>query len=126
MSDAEVMEAYIAEAVVRRIQAWATLCAIVSCRTSELRTTPVDTGSGVRLIVHGATWPKGANLNEVLNGTLPPVEIVATGDGRSLDPTRWHDGDPTGEWVYAERWSPAGLLFHGWIDPTSRQLLQVG
>lgn len=55
--------------------------------------------------------------------------VVLTEDGRHADLTAWHAGPTTGEAVYVERYEGRALArrtFHGYVDPTSRQIVQVG
>lgn len=74
--------------------------------------------------------------HDVGNGPLIVAQITVTGvvvlttDGLPVaTPLDWHRGpDPAGEdWVRYERWDVTGNhLAHGFIDPSSRQLLQAG
>lgn len=88
----------------------------------------VDTGSGVPLIVNRLSYGH-ADVEDVLSGSATPIEATLTSDGRSYF-GGWHDADIDGPFsdggVYVERWSAAGRDFHGWIDPTSRKLVQTG
>lgn len=61
----------------------------------------------------------------VLDGSATAVEVTATSDGRMANTREWHDGD-SADSVYVERYSALGREFHGWIDSTSRKLVQVG
>lgn len=63
-------------------------------------------------------------VDTVLLGTAQPLEVTATSDGMGYLP-EWHDGD-SDDLVYVERYSPQGREFHGWVDRTSRRLVQVG
>ena len=66
-------------------------------------------------------------VEDVLSGKAPVVEVTATSDGRGIVNTgRWHDGDSDDLLVYVERYSARGREFHGWIDATSRRLVQAG
>lgn len=50
---------------------------------------------------------------------------LLTQDGRTAKTDTWHTG-PEADWVYVERWTSEGRVFHGWIDSVSRRLLQAG
>lgn len=63
--------------------------------------------------------------DEVRSGTAKPITAYLAQDGRSFA-MNWHRGDPSGDAVYVERRDAEGCSFHGWVDPTSRQLVQVG
>ena len=54
-------------------------------------------------------------------------EVVAPTDGRNADLSAWHTGssDPEAE-VYYERICADGSGSHGWVDGTSRQIVQAG
>ena len=54
-----------------------------------------------------------------------PIEVTLTSDGRHYDRHGWHKG-PTAEDVRVERWTPQGMVFHGYIDSVSRHLVQAG
>ena len=54
-----------------------------------------------------------------------PVEVTLTSDGRHYDRNGWHEG-PTAEDIRVERWTPQGMVFHGYLDSVSRKLVQAG
>lgn len=64
-------------------------------------------------------------LDSVLDGSATAVEVVATQDGRGYI-AEWHQGEPSGETVYVEKYSARGLEFHGWVDADSRRIVQAG
>ena len=123
MQDHEVLETYLAECAARARQAFQTLAAIAAC-SGQARLTPVDTGSGIPLMVHRADYGVVA-VDEVLNGTAIPVSILATEDGRGAYLNEWHEGASTDS-VYVELWTAEGRPFHGWVDRTTRRLVQTG
>ena len=50
--------------------------------------------------------------------------VVVTADGLPAD--LWpHEGTETGEGVYSEAWRPWGCTWRGWVDPTSRRIVQT-
>lgn len=53
------------------------------------------------------------------------MELVLTFDGLPADTSEWCR-QPHRELVYAERWSPRGREFHGWISEEHRTLVQAG
>jgi hypothetical protein len=68
-----------------------------------------------------------AEVGEVLSGTAQAIEAVLTQDGHSANLAEWHQGEPTSaEWVFVERWTPEGRVFHGYVDPESRKVVQTG
>ena len=56
---------------------------------------------------------------------VPPVEVTLTSDGRHYNRQGWHEG-PTAEDIRVERWTPQGMVFHGYLDSVSRKLVQAG
>jgi hypothetical protein len=87
--------------------------------------TPVATPAGVPVYVQGRTFPTGTTMQELIGGA-PASSVTVTSDGRAYVP-EWHDGPVTGDPVYVERWdAEEGLTFHGWVDPTTRRLVQTG
>lgn len=95
----------------------------------EARLVPVDTGAGIPLIVAQVSYGRNADVEAVIAGKAIPEQVIATADGRHAvlaahDPQV--DG-PFGESVYVERWTgPSCRPFHGWIDATSRKIVQWG
>jgi hypothetical protein len=55
------------------------------------------------------------------------AEIIATSDGRNYI-SKWHEGPRTPHTaaVFVERWTKDGRTFHGYIDATSRKIVQTG
>jgi hypothetical protein len=81
-------------------------------RLSAATDEPVQTGAGIALYR--------------VSAQSGPDMIVATSDG-GLYRSEWHDfTQPMGQEVYAERWTPEGRVFHGWISSVSRGILQTG
>lgn len=82
--------------------------------------------SGMPLIVNRLSYGN-VETDAVLNGTAKPIEAVLTSDGRSYLPV-WHKADdgPETSSVYVERWTVAGMDFHGFVDAASRKIVQVG
>lgn len=86
----------------------------------------IDTGAGPLTVVH-RSWPAGTTVQRVLADALPADSVVLTSDGRSYyaEP---HQGteSPIESWVYVERWEQRGRVFHGYVDPISRRIVQWG
>ena len=61
----------------------------------------------------------------VLDGTAKPIEARVSADGRAWS-SEWHQGAESGDAVYVERHDITGCVFHGWVDATSRQIVQAG
>ena len=100
----------------------ATLAVVRDMRTGQ----SYRTGFGGTLTVNTVSYGH-ADLDEVLAGTADAEMVVLTEDGRTADWMVWHDGAPTSDtWVYYERWTPEGRLAHGFVDPTTRRLVQAG
>lgn len=93
----------------------------------------VTVEDGIRLRVNGKGYGKASDrdmdedvfLAAVLDETLQPAEVTLTMDGRAAFTSEWHQGPET-DWVFVERWTPLGRVFHGWVDSASRRLLQAG
>lgn len=91
---------------------------------SPTRTKFVGYG-GITMTTVGASFGI-VPVEDVLSGVAPAIEVLATSDGRGGVRTDcWHDGD-SDDLVYVERYSDRGREFHGWIDSTTRRLVQVG
>lgn len=91
-----------------------------------LRDTFVSPCSGMTLTVVGRSFGV-VEVEDVLAGKAPAIEVRATGDGRGYM-SAWHsqaDGPET-EGVWAERWSAQGCEFHGVVDSVSRKIVQAG
>lgn len=61
--------------------------------------------------------------------TAPTIGAVLTEDGRPAHSAVWHAGAPTGDPVYFEVYTAAGdelRQVHGYVDPTSRRVVQYG
>lgn len=82
----------------------------------------IATDGGV-LTISQMAWAEGVTV-EMIDFT-PATTAVLTSDGRHANTAEWHVG-PEAEWVYVERWDTTGRAFHGWVDGTSRKLLQTG
>lgn len=91
---------------------------------SGRRQEPIHTGSGIALIVNEVNYG-AVDAQEVLAGLVAPITAVLTQDGRPFV-NEWHQGEPTGEPLYYERWEPGARVAHGWIDPTTRRIVQTG
>jgi hypothetical protein len=101
----------------------ATKAAVPSMRSGQV----YRTGFGGELTVNLVHFVEGTTTDEVLERRATAEYAVLTQDGRQAITNEWHDGAATSdEWVYVERWSADGRVFHGYVDPTSRKLLQTG
>lgn len=112
-------------------EAWSNLVA-QSRAKGAARTHPVQTGAGVGLIVNQVNFGQDREglLAEVQAGTAEVVGLVATEDGRGYQ-NEWHltaDGHQADieDWVYFERYDLGHRVSHGYIDPTSRKIVQTG
>lgn len=85
----------------------------------------VDTGAGTPLQVNLREYGH-VDQQDIIDRVAVPHTVTLTQDGRGYDRDTRHTGPPTGPLVYVERWTPQGRQFHGWIDPTTRQLVQAG
>lgn len=86
----------------------------------------VQTGAGVALVVNSVSYARGTAVEDVLSRVAPPVGIVATQDGRGVV-LEWHQGESDVDgWVYYERWENGLRLAHGYVDPTTRKIVQSG
>lgn len=107
--------------------AWPTLVA-QSRASGAARVQPVQTGAGVGLIVNQVNYGQECEglLEEIKAKTAEPVGLVATQDGRGYV-NAWHEGEsPIEDWVYFERYEAGLRVAHGYIDPTSRKIVQTG
>lgn len=81
--------------------------------------------AGMPLLVAQRGWAAGTTIEQIDAG-LPAERVTLTTDGRHAITGEWHTGESDAQ-VYVERWSAlAGREFHGWIDATSRRLVQSG
>lgn len=71
--------------------------------------------------------------NEVVSGAARPIVAWLSSDGRSfITPLVYQDvyaDTPTpiaSPAVYIEKHDESGCIFHGWIDPATRKLVQAG
>lgn len=103
------------------VEAWELL--LVEVMDAKLQDR-VDTGSAGTLVVNQRSFGR-VSVESVLDGTATAGEVTLTTDGRGAVTSEWHTG-PEAEWVFVERWSTAGRVFHGWVDSGSRKLLQTG
>lgn len=86
--------------------------------THEVLSAPCGTAldlDGMTMIVN--------HRHNVLDGVA--FEVILTSDGRRYEGL-WHDGPEADESVYVERWGLSGREFHGFIDPVTRRITQVG
>lgn len=84
----------------------------------------VDTGAAGVLVAVQRTFGV-VPVESVLDGTAVAESVTLTSDGRGALTTTWHEG-PENAWVFVERWTPAGRVFHGFVDSVTRKLLQAG
>jgi hypothetical protein len=79
----------------------------------------LPTGNGRGMVVHRLDVDPHSGYCKAL---------VVTGDGLGHDDSAWHSGPEAPNPVYVERMNGATgqVLFHGWIDPVSRRLVQSG
>jgi hypothetical protein len=89
-------------------------------RTRELIASP----SGMDLLVCQISYGK-VPYELVERREATPEIVWLSQDGRAFDTTAWHEGDSAAT-VYVERWTPLGRAFHGWVDASSRRLVQAG
>ena len=67
----------------------------------------------------------------VTSGGLPTA-VWLTDDGEWADTVHWHSEDPKAppvgddDWVRVERYTLAGMAFHGFVHRKTRRLLQTG
>ena len=122
-SKSDLLAAMIAQSQAEYAAAWNGLVA-QSTSKGDARFVPVQTGAGVGLIVRSCSFGK-VEVEAVLAGEVEPVEIIATQDGLGYV-AEWHDGPETGPAIYVERWCSIGRRFHGFIDPTTRRIVQAG
>ena len=80
---------------------------------------------GGDLKVVALAYAIGTDVDDVLAGQATPIEATLTADGRSYR-AEWHEGPESGEAIYVERHDATGCVFHGWIDQTSRKIVQAG
>lgn len=84
---------------------------------------------GVSLRVSQRSWAAGTDLDDVLSGAAVPDRIIATQDGRAIG-RGWHAGSFTGDDVYFERYEVRDgalvMVSHGWVNPATRRITQVG
>lgn len=97
--------------------------------TNDATGTPWDNWSDDLKVVH-RSWGVHPNLTDVeLADVLasPAVEVTLTGDGRRADRSGWHNGDTDIDtWVPYEVWTAKGREAHGYIDATTRRIVQAG
>lgn len=94
--------------------------------TGAARFEKVQTGAGVGMIANKVTYAKTATVEEVLARKGDVAEIIATEDGRSFV-NAWHEGESDIDtWVYFERYVDGARVSHGYLDPTSRRIVQTG
>jgi len=99
----------------------ATLAAFPAMRTGQVH----ETGQDIALMVVEMRYAKGTTDEQVIRHTVAPEMVVMTSDGRPAEFNTWHEGTSTDS-VYYERWTAAGRIAHGWVDATSRRLVQAG
>lgn len=85
----------------------------------------IDTGACGVLVVNQITYPRDTPIAKVLAHSARAESVILTSDGRGVHRSGWHVGDES-EWVYVERWTAEGRVFHGFIDSVTRKLVQVG
>ena len=103
------------------VEAWELLLAEVMGAKPGDR---VDTGAAGVLVAVQRSFGI-VPVESVLDGTAAAVEVTLTSDGRGAVTNTWHEGAESA-WVFVERWTAAGRVFHGWVDSVSRRLLQAG
>lgn len=90
---------------------------------------PIRTGWGGTLIIasagYGQIAPNSEEEAAVLRHEADPVSVELSEDGRGFRTDVWHEGDSS-DVVYVERWEEGQRTFHGYVDATSRKLVQVG
>lgn len=84
----------------------------------------VDTPNG-RMVVVGTSYPASTDTDAVVAGTATPDSVMLSSDGRHWL-SAWHTGAEAGDAAYVERYSPRGREFHGFVDATSRRIVQSG
>ena len=86
----------------------------------------VDTPDGA-LFVSLRQYAKDTDVDAVVNRTAVPEMVVLTEDGGFADFGRWHEGDSDIDtWVRYERYTTEGRVGHGYVDATTRRLVQTG
>lgn len=86
----------------------------------------IRTGWGGELKLAWRSFGK-VPVDVVLAGTAEPIEVLLTEDGLYADTRSWHEGKTTGESIYVERWDAEhGRYWHGYVDPTTRKVVQTG
>lgn len=106
------IEATLAQFAAEYAAAWDEI--VDRLRTGDLRKR-VRTGFGGSLIIANAVYVDG-------KGT-----VTLTEDGLPAITDQWHTGDHDGDSLYFERWEgPSRRMFHGYIDPVTRRLVQTG
>lgn len=88
-----------------------------------LRST-VESEAGPLLVSH-REFGNEVSIESVLDGSAPALVATLTSDGRGAITNAWHEGVEH-DWVYVERWTYRGRVFHGWVDSASRKILQAG
>lgn len=100
---------------------------VSACRTGQVH----HTGSGQAMTVN-RTCVGHADVDDVLAGVAPAVEVWMTEDGRGANLSEWHRTEVDGEsdfesWVFAEHWTAGvGRTWHGFVDARSRKVVQFG
>ena len=88
------------------------------------------TGWGGSLICQEVNYDSSCTVEEVMAGDGVAVAALLTEDGRGAVTTEWHRGPETGDSVYVERYEAGEgrvrLVFHGYVDPTTRRVTQTG
>lgn len=120
LTDADV-DAMLAEAHAATQATWQTL---TTARCGTTVNTCGDHDMVVCLRSYGADTPEA----DVIAGTAVPCEVVLTEDGGQYHRDGWHQGPvgPADTWVAFERWTTEGRVAHGFVDPSSRRLVQAG
>jgi hypothetical protein len=85
---------------------------------------------GVPVVINHASFETGTEVAAIINHEAAPKAFTATSDGRHVDDGGWHFGEPDGDAVYFERYELDGWRYvrvsHGWVDATSRRIVQIG
>jgi hypothetical protein len=113
----------------------ATKAAVLSAKLgTQIRFNQYDAPLIVQAASYGHYTERGFESQEafeaaVIAGEVSHTEVTLTEDGGYYDRSGWHDGDDESDidgWIAFERWSTRGREAHGFIDPTSRKLVQSG
>jgi hypothetical protein len=83
---------------------------------------------GAEMIVNQCGWSREAEaefgIDAIIAGEVAAERWTITQDGRGYI-AEWHQGE-SADAVYVERWEDGGRAFHGWVDVTSRKIVQAG